>query len=462
VHSCRFFTSTLGLAKAAFVVASLALTSAGRGQEGTASAKASGSFAEASDATRDLRRSLLEERWNYSKENRAAAEREYAAIRASGEATAADDLLYGVVQFRQHDYAPSAASLTTALATMPEDRLTLKTRIWTAVERDELAVVWPLLSRLQRVVFARSKDPAVSAEALRDDLVFLGQLHGYLAGPYGELDNARLLSSHRDDAAAGLPLSALSVFEAAERSVGDRYDAVSDELQRLIAEDEKALQAEAEARLAELHAQREDLQEDKSKIDPVRAKLADASRETLGALTQAEALAASSVETAQRQAEALRTEYFGVVDNLQVLYALRRDWERNGPGPEESRDIGAQLVFQDRIALAWRAMNALEAQMDALQRDHAQLNFNFQQIRQQRAMREAELQRNAAKLAWDEAKIERELQLLDRQMQGIVDPKRRRSLEVREKERALTSVSTYVDFSLEVPRDAALAALGRR
>lgn len=462
MHGYCFSNRALRFPVLAIAIASLAITSVGRGQEATESVRAGIPFAAASEATRELRRTLLKKRWDYSKENRADAAQEYAAIQASGEATPADALLYGLIQFRQHEYGPSAESLTVALAAMPEDRLTLKTRIWTAVERDELNAVWPLLSRLQRVVFERAKDPIVSTEALREDLVFLGQLHGYLAGPHGDLESDRFLLSLRDDAAAGLPLSALSVFETAERSVGERYDAIAEELQRLSAEEERARREQAEARLAELHAQREDLQNDKSKIEPVRDRLADTSRDALGALTQAEALAATSVATAQRQAEALRIEYFGVIDSLQTLYALRRDMERNGPGPPESRGIRAELFFQDRIALAWQALNGLEAQMDALQRDHAQLNFNFQQIRQQRAAREAELQRSAAKLAWDEAKIERELQDLDRRMQGIVDPKRRTSLEVREKERALTSLSTYVDFSLEVPRAAALSALGSR
>lgn len=451
--------ATLSLSSAALVAASLMTPNAGRAQSAPAT-RAPGSFAAASEATRDLRRTLLESRWNYSKESRASAAEEYAAIKASGEATAADDLIYGIVQYRQHDYGPSEKTLNSALAAMPEDRLTLKTRIWTAIDRDDVATAWPLLSRLQRVVFARAKDPAVSLDSIRDDLVFLGQLHGYLAGPYAELESDRLLLSLRDEVAAGLPLNALSVFEEAERSVESRFDAFSEEFQKLVAEEEKVRLANAEAKATELKARKEDLQIEKSKLDPELNKITDTSRETIGALTEAEALAASSVQTAQRQAEALRIEYFGVVDTLRVLYAARQ--AREGDNPTDSQRNAAQWAFQDRIGLAWQALNNLEAQMDALQRDHAQLNFNFQQIRQQRAAGEAELQQNVARLAWDAAKIERELQLLERQSKKTVDPNRTGSPQLRQKERSLTSLAAYVDFSLEVPREAALAALKSR
>lgn len=447
------------LSTATLVAASVVLPVTAPGQDGTATGKPAGSFAAASDAIRELRRSLLEERWDYSKDNRAAAAKEYAAIKASGDATAADDLLYGIVQFRQHDYATSSEALTSALAAMPDDRMTLKTRILTAVERSEFEVVWPLLSRLQRVVYARAKDPAIPEAAQREDLVFLGQLHGYLAGPYGELESGRLLLTLRDEVAAQMPLKALGVFEEAERSVAERYDRLSAEVQVLVAEVEKARQAETEARLAELEAQREDLQDDKSKIEPERNKITEISRETLGALSEAEALAASSVQTAERQAEALRIEYRGVMRGLELLYMQRQ--AQMGENPTESQRNAAFFRFQDRIALFWQAANNLEAQMDALQRDHAQLNFNFQQIRQQRLANEAELQQNVARLAWDDAKIERELAALKQQAEKVVDPKRKASPEVRVKEREMTSLGSYLDFSLEIPRDAALAALSR-
>jgi hypothetical protein len=97
-----------------------------------------------------------------------------------------------------------------------------------------------------------------------------------------------------------------------------------------------------------------------------------------------------------------------------------------------------------------------------LQRDHAQLNFNFQQIRRQRLASETELQQNVARLAWDGVQIERELDALKKQAEKVVDPKRKVSPEVRVKEREMISLGTYVDFSLEVPRDAALAALKSR
>ncbi|MGV3609195.1 MAG: hypothetical protein ACO1RA_22510, partial [Planctomycetaceae bacterium] len=253
-----FFTVIRAVPVAAAFAANL-ISSAGVSAQDPTPTKAEGSFVRASEATRELRRSLLEERWNYSKENRAAAAQEYTAIRASGEATAADDLLYGVVQFRQHEYGPSAESLNAALVAMPEDRLTLKTRIWTAVERDEIEVVWPLLSRLQRVVFTRAKDPSISADALKDDLVFLGQLYGYLSGPYGEINSERSLTSLRDEVAAEMPLSALSAFEAAERSVEERYEKLSGERDRVLAQVEEELRAAAEEKRAELSERRSEI-----------------------------------------------------------------------------------------------------------------------------------------------------------------------------------------------------------
>jgi hypothetical protein len=313
---------------------------------------------------------------------------------------------------------------------------------------------------LQRVIFARAKDPAISPEAQRDDLVFLGQLHGYLAGPYEDLESERLLVSLRDEVAAQMPLRALSVFEEAERSVQDRYERISIELEGLVAAGEEARQAETEAKLAELEARREDLKDDKSKIDPEREKITDVSRETLGALSEAEMLAASSVQTAQRQAEALRIEYRGVLRGLELLYMQRR--ANQGENPMQGNGNAGLSFFPNRINLFWQALNNLEAQMDALQRDHAQLNFNFQQIRQQRLASETELQQNVARLAWDDAQIERELEALKKQAEKVVDPKRKVSPEVRVKEREMISFGTYVDFSLEVPRAAALAALKSR
>jgi hypothetical protein len=454
--------SARSFSAAMIVAASVVLSASAPAQESTAKGKAAGAFAAASESTRELRRSLLEERWNYSKNSRVAAAQEYAAIRASGEATAADDLLYGIVQFRQHDYEASAVALTAALAAMPDDRMTLKTRILTAVERDELEVVWPLLSRLQRVVFARAKDPAIPTGTQREDLVFLGQLHGYLVGPYGELESERLLLSLRDEVAAGLPLTALRVFEEAERSVEERYEKLAGERKKIAARVEEELKAAAEAKRAELSERREEIEQERAKIDPALEKTADQSRETLGVLTEAEALAATSVQIAARQAENLRTEYRIAL----TAYLLQEDIAQNAiTRAEELREQNPNRpilmpfgVFENLTVLRAN-LRRIEDQMVALQGNYAQLNFNFEQIRQRRVSEEVEMQRNMAKLNWDAAAIERELVRLDQLGEKVGDVKRSPSLALRTAERDLVSPSAYLDFSLETPRDAALAAL---
>lgn len=458
-------TATRSFSIASLVAACLVVPRSGQSQSPGPATPSPGSFAAASDATHELRRALLEERWNYSKENRTAAAQEYAAIKASGEATAADDLIFGIVQYRQHDYGPSADTLHAALAAMPEDRLTLKTRIWTAIDRDDLTSAWPLLSRLQRVIFARSKDPAISSEALHDDLVFLGQLHGYLAGPYGELENDRLLLSLRDEIAAGLPLPALSAFEEAERSVTDRFEHLESERDRTLAEVEEDWKIAVDEKRAELSERRKEIEEERAMIGPALDKTGEQSRETLGALTEAESLAATSVQIAARQAENLRSEYRIALS----AYLLQEDIARNAIRRAEelreenpNRPIFMPSGVFENLAVLRANLQRIERQMDVLQNSNAQLNFSFEQIRQRRISEEVELQRSMAKLNWDAAAIERELARLDQLGERVGDLKRSPSLALRNAERDLVSLNAYLDFSLETPREAALSALERR
>lgn len=419
------------------------------------------SFAAASAPVQELRRSLLEKRWEYSKQNREEAAAEYAAIRASGEATPADDLLYGIVRFRQHEYAPSAEALNAALAAMPDDRMTLKTRIWTAVERKEFAVVWPLLSRFQRTVFDRAKDPAMSSATKREDLVFLGQLHGYLSGPYGELEDDRLLLSLRDEIAMNLALEDLSVFESAERGVEERQQTLSRKFEALLAEAAERERAEAEAKLAELMARQDDLKAEKEDLAPARDKIIEGARDPLGALTEAEALVATSAESISREAENLRREHNTAVQTYLMQQEILDDLldrQENQPG---SNVFGVQAILANLASLRANVLR-IEQQMQALQQQHAGVAFQFEQIRRRRLTEEAELMRTLGELQFDSAKLEKELALLKEEADELSQSKRSNSPVVRKAEKDLSSMASYVDFSLETPRAAALAALGER
>jgi hypothetical protein len=100
--------------------------------------------------------------------------------------------------------------------------------------------------------------------------------------------------------------------------------------------------------------------------------------------------------------------------------------------------------------------------MQMLQQQHAGVQFQFEQIRQRRLNEEAELMQTLSKLQVDGAKLERELALLKEEADEVGQSKRSNSPIVRKAEKALSSIGSYVEFSLETPRDAALNALGKR
>lgn len=449
-----FRRNRAALAAAVAMLTAVGAFAAGQEPSAAAPSPAPSSVSSGRSAT-ELRLELLRDRWQSSAENRDRAPQLYASLKIGPSYVPADDFLYGLVRFKHNQYEEAEAALDLALERSPDDPMFLKTRVWAALARKRYDQAETALARFQEVLFKEELATSKRTPATRnDDLVFLGQVHGYLVTAAERLTKPEPFEKLRDAIAKGLSLEELRTFEAAERETQDRYDALVTEKEEAVAGLAEAADEAAAEKMTEFDERRRQLQEQRVDIDAKRTEAVNAAEAELRQLVQTQAQAQQAQAVLGSQIVPARNQYSQAMESVERA--------RRSLILIPFNDFSGRQIVLNQMQAAEQQASAIEAQLLIAERNLAQAQSTAVNVSRELTVKESSHRQKVGEIERALRQIEGELKRLDKEEETALGKGAGTTIEIRQMSQKIGALDSYVDYSLETPRLKLIEFLERR
>lgn len=380
---------------------------------------------------------LFEVGWDTAVKSRGEADEVAAKIDELFPGDARGGYAYALVLVKQRRYTDAVKRVDQVLATHKTDAKVWQTKVRLAMLTKDYEGALAALEQLAALVpSAADADSAAEADH-QQNVVFLGRMFGYLAGPIEGAVNKALLDASKAKVEAALGEARRSTFDDGARQIREIYSSLVVERDDAEAEEKAAAEAEQEKLVNNLNEEKAGLDPKRDSLKTDRDKLRDDAKEEINSVAQDEQPLVRQLASIQQQALLIRQQRSLALNNLASVQIAMNN----------TRDP----LITGQYSLQANQYSALAARYDA------QLSILEQRaflINRQRALIRQRAGQNTAEIAKQVADIEKELAELDKTEKRIATQEKKGikatpvTLASRLLEAEMAAFSTYDEFPL--------------
>jgi hypothetical protein len=385
---------------------------------------------------------LLDAGWGITPQARAAADAELPELSDVANADADASQAIWVVLMQQRRFGEAQRRLDEHLRRWPDDLLALRAKAWILTVLKNYSAAFLAAERVSATLAA--KTPRTDGERAEhgEMIAFLGRLAGFFGGPVADSVSQEERKALEKKWLSRLNESQREIFAAARNGVLTRFIEVTDESAEAHARATAAAKADKERTLADLHAERENLNVRQNELEERRKKLNDELKAELDDIARRDQPLVHQLARLSSQAANLNNDLLNYESQFTVLQQLLA----------QERNISLRRQYLTQAS-------TLSLTIGRLQADLLASNTLIQNVRSQRAAlagQRAAAQSNTAaqvgRLRDELAEIGKRERRSDGLEKRAARPVSATTSKVRSLTAQATALSTYDPFPLEAAK----------